>query len=200
LIRFLPVHGEQLWISFARRAAARCDGRGDGLRGHDRGRHAAEARRRPKLIRAGEAALENLRLKSEFLANMSHEIRHAHERIIGHDRPWRSETELTHDQREYLTAARRLGRRAARRDQRILDFSKIEAGKMRMEAVGFPLRDTLKTTVRTLAVRARQKNLTLSMDMPADVPCMSLATRDGCGRCAATCSGNCGQVHRRRAR
>ena len=52
----------------------------------------------------------------------------------------------------------------------ILDFSKIEAGKLELEAISFSLRECIATTLKPLGMRADQKGLELTADIPADVP------------------------------
>src|SRR5690625_6585465 len=52
----------------------------------------------------------------------------------------------------------------------ILDFSKIEAGKLSIEEVRFGLRDTVGSTMKTLALRAHTKGLELVCDIPPHVP------------------------------
>ena len=52
----------------------------------------------------------------------------------------------------------------------ILDFSKIEAGKVELEAIDFNLRDCLEETLKTLALRADEKELELLCDLAPNVP------------------------------
>ncbi len=52
----------------------------------------------------------------------------------------------------------------------ILDFSKIEAGRLDIEALDFPLRDSLEATMRTLALRADEKGLELLCEIAPEVP------------------------------
>lgn len=52
----------------------------------------------------------------------------------------------------------------------VLDFSKIEAHRLELDSVEFPLRDSLNTIMRTLAVTASQKKLALTCRCAPDVP------------------------------
>jgi two-component system sensor histidine kinase/response regulator len=52
----------------------------------------------------------------------------------------------------------------------ILDFSKIEVGKLSLEPIAFGLRAHLGQCVKTLAVRAYQKNLELVCYVPPELP------------------------------
>jgi CheY-like chemotaxis protein len=51
-----------------------------------------------------------------------------------------------------------------------LDFSKIEAGKLNIEAVRFPLVETIEETLKTLRSRASQKGLALESSLQSDLP------------------------------
>src|SRR6185437_2686213 len=52
----------------------------------------------------------------------------------------------------------------------ILDFSKIEAGKIDLEAIDFNLRESLESTLKTLALRADEKGLELLCEVAPEVP------------------------------
>ncbi|MBS1816113.1 MAG: response regulator [Acidobacteria bacterium] len=107
--------------------------------------------------------------KSEFLANMSHEIRTPINGVIGMT-GLALETELTFEQREYLETVRVSADSLLDVINDILDFSKIEAGKMEMDCAEFDLRESMEVTLKTLGLRAGEKNLELLADISPEVP------------------------------
>ena len=52
----------------------------------------------------------------------------------------------------------------------VLDFSTMEAGKLELEMISFSLRSSIGTMLKSLGMRADQKGIELTADIPAVVP------------------------------
>jgi PAS domain S-box-containing protein len=107
--------------------------------------------------------------KSRFLANISHEIRTPMNSIIGMSL-LAERTELTPQQRDYLSKIRISGDHLLNLIDSILDLSKIEVGKLELEHVPFSPKTLLAQLQAMLRPRADDRGLRFSIDYPPDLP------------------------------
>ncbi|MBF0440237.1 MAG: response regulator [Magnetococcales bacterium] len=100
---------------------------------------------------------------------MSHEIRSPMNAIMGMTDLVLA-TNLTEEQKQYLTIVQQSTESLLALINDILDLSKIEADQLQLETTPFDLMEVLENVCDTLAVRAHSNNLDLILDLDLAVP------------------------------
>ncbi len=132
-----------------------------------------------RLVEEAEAARKQAeaasRAKSDFLAMTSHEIRTPLNAVLGLTEALHR-SRLTVAQKEMAAGVLDAGALLKRLLDAVLDITRIEAGKMTLEAAPFDLRRMATTVVRVWTPRAKERGVSLVLDIDGlPAPCGLLA-------------------------
>ncbi|GAK52024.1 putative Histidine kinase [Candidatus Moduliflexus flocculans] len=108
--------------------------------------------------------------KSEFLANMSHELRTPLNAILGLTRVMLHHPGTPPDICDNLNIIQRSGEHLLKLINDVLDLSKIEAGRMMLTENEFDVYHLLGELKNMFFLRAQEKRLRLSVEIPATIP------------------------------
>jgi signal transduction histidine kinase len=121
------------------------------------------------LLKATEIAESTNIVSSQLLENRSHEIRTYMTRIMGMT-DLTLMTELTEEQRDYLTIVKSSTGLLLKVINDILDYAKIHSEKVKLEKVPFDIRATIHEVVDLFQVAAKQKNIRLMLNIDQKIP------------------------------
>lgn len=158
----LRKNGEMFWFALSARTVRSADGailyyEGSVMDISDR-KEKEDAERRQKEADAASQA------KTLFIARMSHELRTPLNSVLGMTEML-METELSEDQIEYIKLLQSSGEFLESIINDILDFSKIEAQQLVLDDIPFDVFKTVEEVAALVNVRAREKNLPLTLSM-----------------------------------
>lgn len=119
--------------------------------------------------KAREIAEDASVARDNFIANMSHEIRTPMNAIIGFT-DLLAQTELKHNQSEYVNAVKLAGSNLLSIINDILDTSKIESGMLTIDRDPFSLNSVLTNAKNILSGKAAEKGLAFKVFTEPNIP------------------------------
>lgn len=113
------------------------------------------------------------RLKAQFLASLNHEIRTPLSGIIGMT-DLLMETELSEEQKEYVSSTRVCAENLLELLNTTLEYSALATGTLALDEYEFNLSETLEVSVAEHVTAARAKNLALTFSYDDRLPATAL--------------------------
>lgn len=126
--------------------------------------------RTAELVEARDEALAASRSKTVFLASMSHELRTPLNAILGFSDVVMRDPNLPENHRRDLAIVSRSGEHLLALIDDVLDLAKVEVGGARLKISSCDVYDLLNDMVGMLRERTTAKNLTLELEIGAEVP------------------------------
>jgi two-component system sensor histidine kinase/response regulator len=119
-----------------------------------------------------ESRKEQLRFKDDFLSHVSHELRSPLTAIKQFTRILLGGLagELNKEQREYQQIVLKNIQQLQSMIDDLLEVTRLETGKLTVELSSVTLADAVTDAINTLEETARAKGITLSCDLPTDLP------------------------------
>lgn len=122
-----------------------------------------------QLARARDAAEAASKLKSEFVATVTHELRTPLNAIVGMN-GLLLESTLDERQRDYARTTRGAADTLVVLVDGLLESSRLEAGRVALQPAPCDLHLVVESVRDMLALRARDKGLTIDVEMPGELP------------------------------
>ncbi len=118
-----------------------------------------------KALKRAKAKAEDLATtKEKFLANMSHEIRTPMNAISGFTEQL-AQTKLNKEQKEQLTMIRKSVEHLLYLINDVLDYTKLQAGKLKLEKIGFNLKNVVEDVITFTKPLAKEKELEIKCEI-----------------------------------
>jgi PAS domain S-box-containing protein len=123
-----------------------------------------------------EAKLREIdRMKSEFLSNVSHELRTPLQSITGFTKLiMNGQVPDPATQQEFYQIIDRETQHLGNLINGLLDLSRLESGRFQINRKHAAIRDTMLDSIKSFHTLARDKNITLNEDIPAELPEMEI--------------------------